>query len=189
MKRPSLPLSLALLGFLAASSITVAGSPSWTYVEAGYNNVDLDNLNEEGDGWFVGASLGFKHMHLFGRAIQSETDVTDSDFNRWYVGGGWHGLLGERSDLVGELAYVDAEVGATDDSGYFGRAGVRWRPINLFEAGGFARFEDLDELDDDVVWEANAMLYVWRLSLGLSYETQDDVDTYNVFARFNLGGR
>jgi hypothetical protein len=89
---------------------------------------------------------------------------------------------------VGDVAYEHAEVGSADDDGYFARAGVRFRPIGLFEAGGFARYQDVGD-EDDVVWQVNALIYVWRLGLGAEWESQDDVDSYNVFARFNFGLR
>ena len=163
--------SVALLALLAIPGAAVADDGiNWSYVEAGFNSFDIDELDDDGDGYFVGASFGGKNWHVLG----------------------WHGLLGEKADLVGELAYLNAEVGTIDDSGYFGRVGARWRPISLLEVGAFARWEDKGDLDDvpefdnDVIWELNAMVYLWKFAIGLGYEMESEIDTYNAFARFNF---
>jgi hypothetical protein len=186
-------VAIGLLGLLMLPGQVSAQGPSWAYLEAGFNSVDFDDagVSDDGDGYFAGVSFPiFKSLHVFGRYIDNTTDDLDLDITRWYAGAGWHGMLGEKADLVGEVAYTDAEFDMIDGSGYFGRAGVRWRPIQLVEVGAFGRWEDLggDIDDSDTIWEANAMVYVWRVSLGLGYETQDELDTFNAFARFNLGG-
>ena len=185
--------SVALLALLAIPGAAVADDGiNWSYVEAGFNSFDIDELDDDGDGYFVGASFGGKNWHVFGRYIDNSTDESDTDISRWYAGLGWHGLLGEKADLVGELAYLNAEVGTVDDSGYFGRVGARWRPISLLEVGAFARWEDKGDLDDvpefdnDVIWELNAMVYLWKFAIGLGYEMESEIDTYNAFARFNF---
>ena len=182
-----------ILGLAAIPGAAIAeDGPSWSYVEAGFNSVDLDELDDDGDGYFIGASFGGKHWHVFGRFIDNTTDDSDLDITRYFVGGGWHGLLGEKADLLAEAAYLNADYDVVDDSGYFIRGGVRWRPIALFEVGGFARWEDTGDLDDvpefesDVIWELNAMIYLWKFSIGLGYEMEENVETFNAFARFNF---
>jgi hypothetical protein len=166
------------------SALADGEAPPWTYVEVGYSNVDVDALDDKGDGWFAGGSFGGKRWHVFGNYAQSETDDLAVDVDKWYAGAGWHGLLGEKADLFADVAYVDATIGPVDDTGYFGRLGVRWRLIKLLELGANTRFEDLGDLDDDLVWEANAILYFWRLGIGVNYEIQDDIDTFNGYVRF-----
>lgn len=39
------------------------------------------------------------------------------------------------------------------------------------------------------VFEARAIVNVWRMGFGASYEFSDDYNHWNVFARFNFGGR
>ena len=185
--------SALILGVLAIPGVAIAeDGPSWSFVEAGFNSVNLDELDDNGDGYFVGVTFGGEHWHVFGRFIDNTTDESDLDITRWYAGGGWHGLLGEKADLLAEAAYLKADYDIVDDSGYFVRGGVRWRPFELFEVGGFARWEDTGDLDDvpefenDVIWEANAMVYLWRFSIGVGYELESNVDTFNAFARFNF---
>ncbi len=155
------------------------------------DNDILDGMtDDEGDGAFAGASVGFlKHFHVFARYVSNNTDTLDADITNTIIGGGWHGLLGDKADLIGELAYIDQEFDFLDDSGYFGRVGARWRPIKLFEIGGWIRYQDAgDSFDSTGVYEANAMVHLWRFAIGLGAEIQDDIDTFNGFVRFNFGG-
>lgn len=185
------------VGLAVAIVLTPADSRAetidWTYIEAGYvslniDNIDLDNLDDDAGGWFGGFSLGLgKNFHLLGRYEERSTDRLSLDIDRWALGLGWHGLLGESADLVVDAAYVDAKLGPLEDHGYMGRGGIRWRPFKLFEIGAFARFEDLGDLDDDVVYQANVLVHLFRLGIGLQYETQKDIDSYNAFLRLNLG--
>jgi len=176
-------VAAALAWGIGAAGATRADEPPWTYVEAGYSDIDLDRLGDDGHGWLAGGSLGIFNFHVFGRYADGSTDDLDVDVRRWAVGLGWHGLLGPRADLFGDVAYVDAEFGPVSDSGHFARAGVRFRPIEPFELGANARWEDLGDLDDDVVYEGSAILYLWRVGIGLGYETADDIDTYSGFLR------
>lgn len=195
-------LAIGLL-LLAVPQLGFAGDkPVYTYLEAGYNEVDIDNLgnaNDEGNGAYAGVSIGFfKNFHAFGRYVANDTDLTNADITTTFVGAGWHGLLGDKADLIGEAAWIDSEIdagsqGKIDESGYFARVGARWRPIKMFEVGGWARYQDLGDntgtpLDSDATFEANAMVHFWRIAVGLAAEFEDDVETYSAFARFNFGG-
>jgi hypothetical protein len=181
--------------FVCAGTAWAEGEPPWSYIEAGYTDVstDSDFGDDDGDGWFASAYGGGKSWHSFLQYAESETD-NNIELTQWYVGVGWHGLLGEKADLFADVAYVDSEIssGGTlglttgDESGYFGRVGIRWRLIKMFELGASSRYQDLGDFDDDVVWNANAILYLGRVGIGLQAEIADDIDTYNAFLRFNL---
>ena len=186
-----------LLMFAVPQSALAEKKPNYSYVEAGYNEIDVDDLggiDDEGNGGFVGASFGFfKHFHVFGRYVSNNTDDFDADVTNTLVGGGWHGLLGERADLIVDVAWIDQEFDPSDsfkldDDGYLARVGARWRPIKLIEIGGWIRYQDLgDDFDDDEVYEANAIVHLWRIGLGLALETQDEIDVYSGFVRINFG--
>ena len=54
-------LRIAVLGIatiLLASGVALAEAPPWTYVEAGYLGVDVDNLEGSGDNFFIGGAFG-----------------------------------------------------------------------------------------------------------------------------------
>lgn len=90
-----------------------ADGPVWTYAEAGYLSVDVDNLSDSGDNYFLGASFGLGWFHANGYVTKGDLGP-DIEQELWRIGVGWHGLLGERADLLAEAAYIDFSV---DDPG------------------------------------------------------------------------
>ncbi len=181
----------ALLMFALPQSVLAQAKPIYSYVEAGYNEVDVDKpsgILDDSSGEFAGISFSIgKKYHGFGRYISNTIDDSDIDLKDTIVGVGWHGGLGEKADLVMEVAWIDQERGDFDEDGYFGRVGFRWRLIKLVEVGGWIRYQDVGVVEDEV-YELNAMVHLWRLAIGLGLESQDENDTYNAFARFNFGG-
>jgi hypothetical protein len=182
---------IAIAGVVfAVASMAQAAEPPWIYVEGGYlvNDPDLEGIDssETGDNWFVGGMGGGKMWHVF--VDYQQGDFVDGvDNKNWKLGVGWHGLLGERADLVADGAYLKNDE-PFDDSGWQARIGVRWRIIKLVEVAGFVSYVDFSDLDSDTVGELQALLYVWRIGIGLSYEGGGDVaDQYGAFLRFNFG--
>ena len=185
MHRTSRMALLATLAVLLSSSVTLAAAPPWTYVEAGYLNVDPDDL-DSGDAWFAGGSFGFlKNFHASARYVDG--DYTDNaDYTYWEFGGGWHGLLGEKADLVAEVSWVDTEVSSSSDDGLGLTGGVRWKVLEFLELDGFVNWVDYDSGSEES-YEARAIFDVWRIGVGVSAEFADSVNQYNVFARFAFG--
>jgi hypothetical protein len=191
---------LILTVALCLPAAALAVGPNYSFVEAGYidvdvdvDTVDLDGIDDSGDGWFVGGSFGSKRWHIFGEYQEGDlgSGASKLDQERWFVGAGWHGLLGERADLVVEVAYLDVGFDVGDskvsDDGFRGSAGVRWVPVKLFELNGFYNYADLSDLRTaDESWEVNAILNIWRIGLGLGYEEFDDTEDLRAFVRFNF---
>ena len=77
----------------------------WTYVEAGYMDLDagsVTGVNDlESDGYFIGGSFGFKMLHIIGQ--WDNTDGDNFEERRYDLGVGWHGLLGDRADIYADL--------------------------------------------------------------------------------------
>ena len=166
-------------------SVTLAAAPNWKYVEAGYLNVDPDG-GDSGDNWFAGGTWGiFKSLHVNARYIDG--DYSDNvDFTYWEFGGGWHGLLGEKADLFGEVSWVDTEVASSSDSGLGLSAGVRWKVLDALEVDGIVNWVDYDSGSEES-YEARGIFDVWKIGVGVAVEFADSADQYSVFARFNFG--
>ena len=185
-----------LLVLLCVPGLALADGPAYTFVEGGYIDNDVDDPTfDSGESYFVGGSVGGKRWHAFAEYKDGDVDSVDSgftpgsiDLTTWYAGVGWHGGLGEKGDVVAEVAWVDAEVGSFSDDGYRASAGVRFQLIKLLEVNGFYNYFDVfDDTDDSI--EVNAIVNVWRIGLGLGYETFDDNDELRAFVRFVFGGR
>jgi len=184
--------ALVLLVGLSAGAVQAA-EPGWKYVEGGYLGVDVDSLEGSGDSWFVGGAFGGKFWHAIGQYANG--DISDDlDRREFRLGAGWHGLLGEKADLLAEAYYVDSQVkgksssdfGKISDDGYRLVFGVRWRVIKFLELDGFVNYTDFSKGGSDSSYELRAIVNIWRVGIGAGYEKFDDFDQYNVFARFNF---
>jgi hypothetical protein len=182
-------LALAVTILFAGVAHASSNGPSWRYVEGGYLNVDVDSLSDSGDNYFLGAAFGFGSFHVIGQWSTGDAGP-DADLDVFRLGLGWHGLLGDQADVLGEAYYVDQSVdtpgGDSDDSGYRITGGIRWTPIDLFELDGFVNYNDY-AAESETSWEGRAILNIWRLGFGVGYEKFDDADQYNAFIRFNFG--
>ncbi len=185
MNHPLRAAMLVAITVALSGSITLAAAPQWGYVEAGYLNVDPDNA-DSGDSYFIGGSFPFlKSLHANARYIDG--DYSDNvDFTYWQFRAGWHGALGEKADLVGEVGWTDAEVGSSSDDGLTLTAGVRWKVLEFLELDGFANWVDY-ESDSEADYELRGIFDVWKIGVGVSADLGDSADQYSVFVRFNFG--
>lgn len=176
---------VALLAF--TGSVALAQAPGYGYIEAGYLNVDPDNFSESGDNVYGEASLGlFKNFHVSGRYIDGDY-AQNVDLSYWQFAAGWHGLLGEKADLVAEVTWSDQEIGNVSDDGVGANLGVRWRLVKMFEIDGFAHWTDYNDAGSQDSYEVRAIFDIWRIGIGAAATVSDEDNRYNAFVRFNFG--
>jgi hypothetical protein len=175
----------AALLLIPGMALAQGESPKWSYVEGGFIDFDPDEGLSD-DGWFAGGSIGiFKNFHL----MAEYQDVGEYTF--WNAGGGWHGLLGDKADLFGQILWANVEVDDSDvdEDGYDLQAGVRWKLAKWFELLGQVNWVDYgEEAGDDTTVEVGALFTFLddRMGVGARYET-GDADTARAFFRFNFG--
>ena len=181
MRRAWLRMLTILIVLSVGAGAVRAQSPGWKYVEGGLWSVNPDRGSSV-DGWFLGGAFELgsaTRFHLF-----AELGELDSN-NQWSVGGGWHGLLGQRADLVAEGAFVDAD----SVDGFRVSGGVRWMLLRRLELNGFVNYVDLDSTDQTSLRIGAIFDFAKRFGVGGSYEAGDDFDTARAFVRFNFGAR
>ena len=207
MKQVFRTLVLATLVICAFSAV-YAEAPSWSYVEAGYLNVDPDDADSAGDNWFAGGNFQiFNNWHVGARYVDGDFGEFEdglggtetADFTFWNFVAGWHGLLGENADLFAEATWNDIEVGSDDgeisDDTVGANVGIKWRPVPLFEVDGIVHWADYDNFDSDeddfasTSYEVKGIFYFGRFGVGAAAEFNDDVTQYSAFARFNFGAK
>lgn len=187
MPKPRALLIAALLLVVPGLALAQAEAPKWTYVEAGYIDFDPDEGLSD-DGFFAGGSLRiFKHFHL----VAEYDDVGDYTF--WNAGGGWHGLLGDKADLFGQIVWANVDIDDSDvsEDGYDLQAGFRWKIVKWFELLGQVNWVDYGgDVGDDTTVEVGGLFLFANdhFGAGARYET-GDADTARVFARFSFGGK
>lgn len=106
MKRTNFVLALGLAALLPIGAQASDLSYSWIeadYVKGGRNT----------DGFGLRGSLQFGETGLYGLAsyidVETETVLGDLDGQAWELGLGYAHGLGDRADLIGELAHFDGE--------------------------------------------------------------------------------
>jgi hypothetical protein len=201
----------ALVVFPWTPAAVRAEQPQYTYIEGGFADIDRKGpLFDSGDQWFVGGSWNRGRGRVFAEYADAAFELDfgvpevsgELEEQHWLVGAGWHGLLGERADVVAEGGYIDVDVKETivieglgptvlsaGDDGYFVRGGVRWRILPRLELdGSFDRIE-LDEAGDDEIIRIAVIGFLGRLGIGASFATADERDRIALFLRLNLGKR
>jgi len=204
---------LALAAALAAAPLAAfAGGHSYTYLEAGYAQLDqelpapagfeLDDI-EAGGAYIAGSVAVAPSIHLFGAYRQGDDDVGVSvlgageigsanvDMSQGVLGVGWHHDLRERTDLVSELSWLrtridvkDDEQGADEGDDVRVAVGVRHLIADNVEVWVKGNYTDGDIYDG--AFSASAGLqYRLTRTWGLVAEAEGGGDT----AMFGVGAR
>jgi hypothetical protein len=184
MSRFKVLVSALVMLIAPATALAQAKSPKWSYVEAGFIDFDPD-AGPSDDGSFYGGS--FRLLKMF-HIVGEYQDVGDYTF--WNVGGGWHGLLGDKADLFGQILWTDVENDNNNisDDGYDLQGGVRWKINDWFELLGQVNWLNYGDAGDDTTFEVGGLFLFLkgRMGVGARYET-GDADTARAYFRFNFG--
>lgn len=172
---------LLVIAIVCLAGTVHAQSPSWRYVEGGYGNWNPDRGDTQ-DGPFVGAAfdLGKIPIHFIGEFGSFD------DVDIFQIGGGWHGLLGEKADLFADGTFYDIDV----DDGFKVRFGARWMVSQAFELNGCLAWTELDFSDNKSA--AVNGLFVFgggRFAAGGGFEWGDNWSSARILFRFNFGGK
>lgn len=186
--------SVVLAALLAAAPFAAtAGDLNYTYVEAGYANLDIDSyfVNADFDGFQLrGSAAVAENIYVFGGygSVTNDDFGADIDFDELQLGAGYRHAINPRADLIGELGYIAQEVsipGASDDTdGVRLSGGIRGLLADNFEGLAKVSYTDGDHFDGDFSFTAGAQ-YKFTQTWGVvgEIETGDDVTKYLVGVR------
>lgn len=184
--------SLLIVAFAAP---TVAGELSYTYIQGGYQRVELDDISGievDGDGYAIGGSIEVgENFHLFADYAATDFDF-GVDFDQYSLGVGYHASITNNLDAVFEVSYVRAEaevIGfSVDDDGYGASIGVRSMLGERFELGGSVNYVDLGSGSDDTSLDGTARYYLTpAFAVGISAGVADDETTYGAALQWYFG--
>lgn len=184
---------LAAVIALFLASPAMAESPSFNFIELGYNFVDLDlggGEDIDGDGYALGGSFEIGE-NMFGFASYSDTGFDFSvDLTQLQLGLGWRTGISDNTDFFVRAAYVKAEIdapgfGSLDESGYGLGIGVRGNVSDLVELYGEVAYVDLGSDADGTAVSGGAYFNVSdNVALGLGASFDEDATSYGASVRF-----
>ena len=185
-----LTASAALVPFMAQ-----AEGLSYTYVEAGYLNTDIDEFEETVGGWGAKGSFEiteniFAFANFADQSANIGQGVGDIDFQSWDIGVGYAWPIADQTDIYGTIGYVsvDADLPGSiedyfgsdpEDSGYSLGAGVRTRFAERFEAEANVQYANLSDYGDEFEFGVMGRWYItdmWALAVG--YNAGDETSTF-----------
>ncbi len=168
-----------------------AAEPRYTYVEGGWVHADLDNVNEDGDGWAVGGSYAF-HPNFHAIAEYEDIDLGGNlDASALAIGIGGNLTLRPGLDGIGRVRWIHEEVdtgnGGNDDDGYGLEAGLRLMINPQLELDGSINYVDVGDSDDTALAIGALYEVAQSLALGGDFSFSDDVTSFFLKARFYFG--
>lgn len=156
-------------------------NPHYTYGDLRLVSLDPDGPGGSADGIRLGGSMLFQ-PNLFGQASLTSVDNLD----QLDLGVGMRHPLSSRTDLVGILGIIWADVGPEDDTGISLTGGVRSLIGPQFELGGYVGYAEIFG-DGDISLTGEGLLHVTReLALVASLGFSDDYDAVTLGARWNF---
>jgi hypothetical protein len=171
-----------MLGSLLLAALPLAAQAegmSYSYVEADYVDVDIDNA-PSGDGFGLRGSVGFaNNWFAFADYVDASVDVVDIETISVGVGG--HYPVASNLDAVGRIGYTEVDLsaagfGGASDDGYLLSLGLRGQ-MSQFEAEGNVIYTDLSDGGDETAFEvAGRWNFTDMFSAGVAYRVGDDVN-------------
>jgi hypothetical protein len=184
---------------LLASALPFAAAadePRYTYLEGGYQFIDIDvggGVDVDGDGFGIGGSVSVTdHIHLL--ASYSKVDLDFGiDASEYSVGVGGRLPVGPGVHLTGSVGWawakLDTPFGDFDDDGIFLSGGVRWMATERVELNGELTYVDLDDAGDDTTLSIGLLFHLTPdLALGIGALFGDDVTGYQAGLRYYFPG-
>lgn len=192
MRKEMILASLAALGCAGPALATDAFN--YSYVEIGWVNSEIDDLDADGDGFGIRGSMEFTpNLHAFAGYSDQDYDVAGIDVSgeQLEIGVGYAWSLTPKLDVVGRVSYLDLSVDAlgasADDSG-FGLGGyLRGKPAERLELTGGIDLVDYDESGSDTAFGVGALFHFTRMfAAGVNMTFNDDGTQYMIGGRVNF---
>lgn len=173
-----------------------AAQPSYSYIDAGYLQVELDELSLDPTGFFVRGSADVAENWFLRGGFASADDSTgflDVETDQFNVGGGFKTGIGENTSLNFTVDYLnaDAEVetrfgfrDSADVDGYGLGAQIRTMVSSNFELNAGLGYADMDTTDG-FEFNVGAAWYATE-QFAIVAEVGADEDSNN---QYLIGGR
>lgn len=182
------------LSLLALAAPTFAADISYNFIEAGYQEIDIDDdllggFDVDGDGYGIGGAFEINENWFVAASYSTADFDFGVDLTEVSLGAGYHVPLTDNSDFFGTLSYVSAEVsadgfGSIDEDGYAAAIGVRGMVGERLELNGSLGYVDLGDGGDGTSFGAG-LLYSFTdaFAVGFSLDIDEDITAYGIGVR------
>ncbi len=169
---------------------------SYSFVELGYMNTEIDDLDVDGDGLGLRGSIEFTDR-FHGFAGYSDLDLDfDVSTTQMEVGVGMNWSLSPNVDVVGTVSYLNLEIdlpapfGSGDDNAIALGGGLRGRVGEQLELRGGLTYAEFDESGNDTAFNVGARYYFTKIfALGADIGFNEDGTSWTLGGRFDFGNK
>ena len=180
---------LSIGALMLSSAVAMAEGPSYSYIQAAYQEIDIDlgAVDADGDGFGVAGSVAINESWFMFAEYSSFDLESVIDVDQTALGAGWHSPISATTDWFVTAEYIDLGAsargfGSADEDGFGVGIGVRSMMNPNLELYGQATYEDVG--DGDTTIEAGVWYTVTgNLALGALLDVGDDVTAYGVGIR------
>lgn len=185
--------SIVVFTLMAMSGLAFADGFNYTYLQASFGTVDIDNVSVDGDGLGLSGSYGITDsLNIVGGYQTADFDsVADAD--EWSIGLGVHTPITEMMDVTAAVSYIDVQLDVlgiplAEDDGFGLDVGLRANLTSLIEVNAGISYVDLSDSGDDTGFNGGVLFnFTDMFSLGLSGDWDDDVSVYSLSGRVYFG--
>ena len=186
------------LALLLIAAPTMAADISYNFIEAGYQEIDIDGglfggLDIDGDGYGVGGSFELNENWFVADSYSKADFDFGVDFDQLMLGGGYHVPISDNADFYGMFSYISVEAsasgaGSADEDGYAAEIGLRGMIGERFELNGSLAYIDYGDGGDTTAFGAGA-LYNFSdvFAAGFSIDIDEDITAYGIGIRVYFG--
>ncbi len=161
-----------------------ADAMSYSFVDLGYVETDIDGVGPTADGFALRGSVGFAE-HYFAFAEYSSQSISGFDIDLTTVGLGGHYGLSDNLDLVGRAGWFRADASGfganVDDDGYMLSAGLRGKAGDSVELEASVIHTDLGGPAFAV---GGRYFFTSNFAIGAEYQQGDAASTILLGVRF-----
>ncbi len=179
------------LALLVLAAPTYATDISYNFIEAGYQEIDVDGgffggLDIDGDGYGVGGSFELNENWFIGASYSKADFDYGADYDEVMLGAGYHVPISDNADFYGMISFINAEasidgLGSADEDGYAATIGLRGMISDRFELNGRLSYVDFGNGGDTTAFGAGALYnFSDAFAAGFSIDIDDDVTAYGI---------
>ncbi|MDH4259389.1 MAG: porin [Gammaproteobacteria bacterium] len=164
---------------------------SYSFVDLGYVETEIDGVGPSADGFALRGSVGFAENY-FAFAEYSSQSVSGVDLDITTVGLGGHYGLADNIDLVGRAGWFKVKASTTgasaDDDGYLLSAGLRGKVGESVELDGSVIYTDVGGSggDDTAIAVGGRYFFTKNFAVGAEYQHGSDTSTVLVGVRYSF---